>query len=179
MKQQVHITDDPDEFAVLTAMWILASNDEQPIMTYESIRYRLNLPNEYNVKRIVLSRGELFRRGVRPDRLEEWKVDICEKEFNRPSWIRALGDDEVQLEAIHKLGVDDVFRSQFRAKKGAPPSPIPIIDWGLQHIERLREASLESKERVAKSREVRAVLVVTIINILVTILVPIIAKYVG
>lgn len=168
--KKVLITDAPDRFAVLTAMWILACNDENPIMTYKSIQFRLDLPDGFDIRELVYSRGELFRRGLQQDRLNDWKLKISQKPQNRPSWIRALGNDAEQLQAIQALSADDIFRSQFRSQEGALKSPIEIIDWGLQHIERLRRASMETKEQYAKSREVKFVLFISLINAIISLL---------
>ena len=84
--------------------------------------------------------------------------------------MRALGDESKQIDIIRALTPDDVFRSQFRASKGSEKSPIEIIDWGLQHIERLRKASMESKEQYAKSKEVRWVLLISIFSLIISAL---------
>jgi hypothetical protein len=168
MATKIVKADTPDEFAILTATWILASNDENPLMTYKSIIYRLDLPKSYDINKLVKSRGELFRREVREDRLNDWKQQMIKSPKDRSSWIRALGDEEKQIGAINGLTIADVFRSQFRARKGADKSPIEIIDWGLQHIERLRKSSMESKEQYAKSKEVRLVLTVSILGTIIS-----------
>lgn len=170
MENNVVKADEPDEFAILTATWILASNDENPLMTYKGINYRLDLKTDYDVKRLIKSRGELFRRGVQDFRLKEWKTEMLQSHMKRPLWIRELGDEHAQHEAINSLTPNDVFRSQFRAYSGAEKSSIEIIDWGLQHIERLRKASMESKEQYAKSKEVRWVLGISIISLIVSAL---------
>lgn len=162
--------DTPDEFAILTATWILASNDENPLMTYKSVIYRLDLPENYELKKLINSRGELFRRGVRSQRLEDWKFKMISNSSSRPSWMRALGDEAQQKAAINALTPDDIFRSQFRATKDSEKSPIEIIDWGLQHIERLRKASIESRDQYAKSTEVRWVLVVSMLSAIISAL---------
>jgi len=88
-----------------------------------------------------------------------------------PSWIREIEDPTAQKQAIEALTPDDVFRSQFRAEKDAPRAPVEIIDWGLQHIDRLRKASIEAHEQSAKSWQMWLVFVVGIINIIVTVVV--------
>lgn len=60
---------EPDVFDILSAIWILSCNDENPIMTYRSIKYRLGLPENYDAKGLIESRGELFRKGVPQNRL--------------------------------------------------------------------------------------------------------------
>ena len=87
---------------------------------------------------------------------------------SRSSWIRALGNELEQVAAVNELTIDEVFRSQFRTTEGAKKSPIEIIDWGLQHIERLRKARMESKEQYAKSKEVRLVLAMSIISTIIS-----------
>lgn len=173
MKKQTKVPDTQDEFGILSALWILASNDENPIMTYAGIKYRLNLPPNYELEALVQKRGELFRRRVPPYRLEAWKARIRENPIRRPAWIQNKGDEALQLKAIEALTVDDVFRSQFRAGDEAPRSSMEIIDWGLEHIERLRKSSQEAREEVIKRWQLWSVIILSLINIAVTIAVAI------
>src|SRR3990172_7246873 len=126
MANKIVKADTPDEFAILTATWILASNDENPLMTYTGINYRLDLPSNYDIRRLINSRGELFRRGVQDFRLEEWKRKMLPSSASRPLWIRELGNEETQIVAINRLTPDEIFRSQFRPTSGAEKSPIEI-----------------------------------------------------
>lgn len=174
MKKQTRlIIKEPDIFDILSATWILASNDESEIMTYEGIKYRLSLPDNFAVKGLIQSRGELFRKGLPRYRLREWKEAMLAGR-RRPSWILDIEDPSIQKQRIEALTTDEVFRSQFRAEKDAPRSPIEIIDWGLQHIDRPRKASMEAREESIKRWQLWAVLIVSIINITVTITVAII-----
>ena len=168
MKRQF-VIEGPDELDILSAIWILACNDENPIMTCEGIRFRLGLPEDYDVKQLVLGRGEMFRRGVPSRRLERWKQQMIEGK-HCPSWVREMDDEEARQKAIMALTPDDVFRSQFRAHSDAPRSPIEIIDWGLQHIDRLRKARLEARGQTAKSWQMWLVFAVSVINITVTVI---------
>jgi len=86
-----------------------------------------------------------------------------------PSWIRDMDEADKKSEAIDKLTSDNVFRSQFRSEDDAPRSPIEIIDWGVQHIERLRRADLEKNERTARSWEIWLVFCVGILNVIATV----------
>lgn len=162
--------DKRDKFDVLSALWVLACNDPIPVMTYRGIKYRLNLSDDYDLKSLVEERGELFRPKIPLHRLEEWKEKMRLDESNRPAWIRDLSSEALQLKAIEELSTDDVFRSQFRAGKNAPASPLATIDWGLQHIERLRKANLEAREEVIKRWQLWSVILLSIVNIVVTIL---------
>jgi hypothetical protein len=138
-----------DDFDILAAIWILASNDDNPIMTYQGITYRLGLPKDYDAKRLVKSRPELFRSGLPAHRLKEWKAVLLTGR-HLPSWIRDIQDGTTQRATIEALTSEDVFRSQFRAERDALKSPVEIIDWGLQHIDRLRKAFVEVREEKVK-----------------------------
>lgn len=93
-----------------------------------------------------------------------------------PSWIREIENPATQKQKIESLVSDDVFRSQFRAESSAERSPVEIIDWGLQHIERLRRANLEAREQSAKSWQIWLVFAVGIINIVATIVVALLQQ---
>jgi hypothetical protein len=134
-----------DDLDTLSAIWILSCIDENPILTYRGITFRLGLPDAIDVRGLVLSRSELFRPGVLPSRLKKWK-DLMKEGKMRPGWISEMPTEEERLSAIKALTRNDVFRSQFRAAEGAPKSDIEIIDWGLNHIERLRKSAAEERE---------------------------------
>lgn len=170
MKKRHRVKSNRDKFDVLSALWVLACNDPISIMSYDGIRYRLKLPADYGVESLVEERGELFRPGIPSRRLEEWKTAMQSQVSKRPAWIRDLENEASQLEAIKALSVDDVFRSQFRTDKDDPPSTLEILDWGLQHIERLRKANLEAREEVIKRWQLWSVIILSIVNILVTLL---------
>jgi hypothetical protein len=139
----------PTELDILSAIWILSCNDENPIITYEGIKYRLSLPEDYDVKSLIQSRGELFRFRVPARRLEAWKEQM-KAGRHLPSWIRDIQDTSTRETKIDGLSTDDVFRNQFRAKTAAPPAPIEVIKWGLEHIDRLRKAGIEAREEKTK-----------------------------
>jgi hypothetical protein len=176
MKNQKRITiKEPDVFDILSATWILASNDENEIITYEGIKDRLNLPANYNIKVLIQSRGDLFRKGVPAHRLREWK-DEMHTGYHLPAWIIDIDDATEKKNAIENLTPADVFRSQFRAGKDSPQSPIEIINWGLEHIDRLRKASVDAKGQSAKRWEIWVVFAISIINIIVTVVVALLKK---
>jgi hypothetical protein len=138
-----------DQLDILSAIWILSCNDENPLITYESIIYRLNLPHEYDVRGLIQSRGELFRMKVSQVRLEEWKTQMRTGR-HLPSWIRDIEDRNTRNERIDGLTIDDVFRNQFRAQTGSSPIPVEAIKWGLEHIDRLRKAGVEDRDERLK-----------------------------
>jgi hypothetical protein len=134
-----------NRFDILCSIWIIASIDENPLITYEGLKYRLGLPDSFDVKALVHSRSELFRKTTPQNRLDTWKTDM--RSGNRlPSWIRIIENDKERENKIENLSVNDVFRSQFRIEHNAPKSEIEIIKWGLEHIERLRNAELDAKK---------------------------------
>jgi hypothetical protein len=120
----------------------------------------------------VRSHGELFRWGIPTRRLEELDEKIRQKRKDR--WPQNLSEESEsgQPEEIGPLKPDDGFRSQFRVGGGnPPPSPIEILDWGLQHIERSREASLEARQESAMRLQLWSIIVLNVLNVLVNLLV--------
>lgn len=134
-----------DDFDILSAIWILACNDENPMITYEGITYRLGLPPEFDVRGLVRDRGEMFRAKVPARRMEAWKQQLRAGR-HQPSWLKDVEDLESRRRRIDSLTGDDAFRSQFRAEEGAERSPINVLEWGLAHIDRLRKAAAEEQE---------------------------------
>lgn len=149
MKKNRVIVRGADELDVLSAVWILSCNDENPLVTYEGIKYRLSLPDEYDIKTVIRSRGELFRPKVVPHRLEEWKKQMKDGK-HLPSWISDIQDPTVRVAKIEGLSVDDVFRNQARTRSDSAPASIEVIKWGLEHIDRLRKAGVEDREQRLK-----------------------------
>lgn len=145
-----------DELDILSGIWILSCNDDNPIMTYRGVSQRLNLPETFDVRAVVRSRPELFRPGILNSRLNAWK-DRMRSGKNRPNWILEIHDGGEQEKTIDQLSRNDVFRNQFRVEDGAEKCDIKIIDWGLQHIDRLRRAAAEEKE--AKSRKWTSIII--------------------
>lgn len=130
----------PDEFDILPAIWILASNDENNLISVEGVKYRLNLNASYNVASLIRKRGDLFRMGAPSEELDSWKQAMLGGS-KLPSYIRVMkGPHEPAINSIDKT---NVFRSQFRVEKDAPKSKIEIIEWGLGYIERLRTAKAD------------------------------------
>jgi hypothetical protein len=115
-------------------------------MTYRGIVDRVGSTEE-NVRRLVFRRRELFRTGAPETRLDRWKSDM-KKGIRIPNWIR---DQQEQARAIDDLTPNDVFRNQFRVEDKAKKSDLEIIEWGLQHVERLRKADTEHRQE-AKAR---------------------------
>jgi hypothetical protein len=138
-------------------------------MTYSGIKYRIGLDESYDLRGLVNRHGELFRNGAPRSQLEGWKEDMRAGK-RMPSWIRNLPASQ-RTKYIEALSTGDVFRSQFRTGSKAPRSPIEIVDWGLQHIDRLRKASMEAHEATIKSWQAWLVIVLGVLNIIVTVVV--------
>ena len=158
-----------DIYDIISATWILASNDENPIISYNGIIFRLGLPTNFDIKGLIKNRGELFRQGVPESRLLEWKRKM-KTGHNQPSWIKDYDDLMEREKLIEQLTTEDVFRSQFRTEKDASQSPIEIISWGLDHIDRLRSANMSIKNQFIKRWEIWFVFAIGIINIIVNII---------
>jgi hypothetical protein len=148
MKSKVKISN-PDDFDILSSIWIISCNDENPIMTYEGIKHRLNLNDDFNLKELISSRADLFRLKIPIDRLDVWKKDMLNG-CHQPNWIKEIKDKESREKKINSFCPDDIFRNQFRTKSNSEKCPIEIIDWGLQHINRLRLAINETFENRIK-----------------------------
>lgn len=165
------MTKDVEELDLVSAIWILASNDDNPIITYEGIWYRLGLPPETDVRAIIKRRRELFRLGVSASRFDEWQEQLLSGK-GLPVWIvDEYPSPEQRAKVIRELSKDDVFRSQFRANKNAEKSPIEIINWGLEHLDRLRKAQLESRNENATKKQMKQVLWLGVAGIIVQIVV--------
>jgi hypothetical protein len=139
-----------DDLDILSAIWILSCNDENPTITYRGITGRLGLSDTFDVRALVRSRSELFRPGILNSRLDAWKKQMKSGK-SRPAWITEIRNKVEQENAIDKITRDDVFRNQFRIEAEAQKCELQIIDWGLNHIERLRKSAAE--EREAKSKK--------------------------
>ncbi len=155
-----------DELGLVSAIWILASNDENPLITYAGIRNRLGLCNDSYVKTIVQKRRELFRLGAPQDQVDAWKARLKEGK-GMPSWLNEITDLKQRAKAIDDLSPKDVFRSQFRTTSGAKRSPIEIITWGLEHLDRRQKARLAARDVSAKSWQVWLVFGTSFLGILV------------
>ena len=150
MKNVRQAIQNSDQFDTLSAIWILSCNDENPIITFNGLKYRLGLPENYDVYSLVKNRGELFRLGISQRRLMRWKQEMLAGN-HLPSWIRDIKNDTDRTKTIENLNSDDVFRNQFRAGAESPQASVEIIEWGLEHIDRLRKVSAEIRdERIKK-----------------------------
>jgi hypothetical protein len=152
-----------DDLDTVSAIWILASNDENPLITYKGIVHRLGLPDSYDVRAIVASRPELFRTGAIDARINGWKASLRSGK-SIPGWLKAL-DDATRSAAIEALSSGDIFRSQFRAHSGAERSPIEIIKWGLEHLDRLRKAKADANDASVKRWQMWLVFWVTLLGV--------------
>lgn len=159
---------DLKELDLISAVWILASNDENHLITYEGLRERLALDENFDVKGLVLKRRELFRPGAPPEELEDWQASM-RMGRRLPTWIKLIADDSKRLGAIDGLSQNDLFRSQFRANRYSTKSQVEIVSWGLDHIDRLRKSKIASNEASAKSWQMWLVFCVGVANIIATI----------
>lgn len=155
---------DHENLDLISAIWILASNDENPLVSYKGLTHRLELPKNCDVRAIVASRPELFRLRAPESRINAWKAQMRAGK-NLPGWLRAMGSDAERTAAIEAVTPNDVFRSQFRAHLNAERSPIEIIKWGLEHLDRLRNAKAEAKDATAKKWQMWMIFWVTLVGV--------------
>ena len=154
-----------DDLDLLSAIWILACNDENPLMTYRGLTFRLDLPETFDVRGCIKRHPELFRPGANAKRVDDWKNELREGR-GHPGWLKAIKDEAEKAAAIEKLGEGDVFRSQFRARANAEKSPIEIISWGLEHLDRLRKARAEAKDATVKRWEMWLVFGISAVGVI-------------
>lgn len=182
--------DDVDEFALVSAVWILACNDPYAIMTFGFIKERLQI-KESLLKIIITDYKALFT-DVPATWVEDWQhklandvflykylstdesdkqnfydtyislkfiqKDIVDKLKDRknfkiqqlPSRIANKSRIEDKFNAIENISVKNTFMSQFRLSPIAEPSPIEILKWGLEYIEKHREIKKDIKEEKQK-----------------------------
>jgi len=153
-----------DELGILSAVWVLACNDENPLMTYKSVRHRLGLSDDYPLEQLIKSRRELFRQGAPDLRVQDLKTELSKG--SAAGWLEGLSKEE-RDRAIQELTKEGVFRSQFRVVRGADKSRMELIEWGLQHLERLRKnEQLEEESRWKVLKEA----IIPIVSILVAAL---------
>jgi len=138
--------DEQDDFDVLSAIWILASRDKNNLITFEGVKYRLDLKNDYDIAAIIKRRGDLFRRGAPNAEILAWQEEM-KKGPILPTYILNIKDSEKRLHAINAINKNNVFRSQFRADKASPVTDLEIVKWGLDHIEHLRTAKSDRNEK--------------------------------
>jgi hypothetical protein len=67
------------------AIWILASNDQDPTVSYASIAHRLSLGDPDEARKLVAKHPELFRKGIPSSRLERVKEKF---RASPPAWLR-------------------------------------------------------------------------------------------
>lgn len=157
---------DLEDLDLISAVWILACNDENHLITFEGIRERLGLDEDFDVRGLVHKRRELFRLGAPPGELEDWQAAM-RNGTRLLSWIKVIPESG-RSAAIDGLGQEDVFRSQFRAKRGTPKSEVQILTWGLDHIDRIRKSRIAAHDASAKSWQMWLVFAVGVVNIIAT-----------
>lgn len=157
-----------DPLELLYPIWVMACNDENPIMTYKSITYRLGLPDDYPLLTLVKAHPELFRHGVPAYRLEEWKENMRQGR-GIPRWIVDMANHDDRLKAIDGLTRDSAFRSQFRIERDAEKTPLDVMKWGLEHIDRLRKGHSEQKEFKLRSWQLYTTIIIGLLTLIVSL----------
>ncbi|WP_179414124.1 hypothetical protein HDF19_16735 [Mucilaginibacter sp. E4BP6] len=155
-----------DEFDILSSIWILSCNDENSLITYEGLIYRLNISENINLRELISKRGDLFRLKVPPKRLDNWKEAMIQG-LRRPSFINVMATEQAKIAKINSITVNDVFRNQFRSEDNAPKASIEILNWGLQHIDRLRQTRIDNRENNFKKF---SVLYIPLLSLIITFL---------
>ena len=160
---------DVEQLGLISAIWIMASNDESHLITYEGIRSRLALDSQFDIRGLIRKHPELFRPGVNSNQLEEWKARMKSGK-SIPAWLHAFESADREAR-INSLSANDVFRSQFRAARDAEKSEIEILQWGLEHLDRLRKARAEARDASAKAWQIWLVFAIGVAGIVTQLVV--------
>lgn len=161
---------DAEESGLVSAIWILACNDEKSLMLFESIKYRLGLSKIDEIKKIIEKYGELFRLNLPKSQLDTWKDEMKKSSKKGPTYIIEIEDKSERDKIIDNLKPEDGFRSQFRTEANSPESDITLVNWGLEHIERRRKAKLEANDSKWKWLKEGVLPIFTVIVALVAII---------
>lgn len=155
-----------DELSKVAAIWILASTDENPIITFKSVIERVGYENENEVLNVILKYRELFRHKAQTSQLDKLKNQWRSQQNTDilPTWLQnKTTEDKERL--IDEVSRDTVFRSILRTNYSAPKSSQGSIDWGLRHIDSLRK--IESDKTDKRFRNYH--LVLTTVSLAVTL----------
>ncbi|MBK7384009.1 MAG: hypothetical protein IPI81_11890 [Flavobacteriales bacterium] len=155
-----------EQFGRVSAIWIMACNDENSLITYEGLRHRLNIESTESLRELVLAHSELFRLGANSRQLREWKERMLLGR-GRPSWVKSIPEESERLTRIEALSQNDMFRSRFRTRANSPKSDVEILKWGLEYLERQRKARAEAVDASVKSWQIWLVLAVGILGLVV------------
>ena len=185
-KYKSKFSDDVDEFALVSAVWILACNDPFAIMTFDFIKDRLQIKDTL-LEKIIADYKALFT-DVPSIWVKEWQHSLSNAAFLQhyfstddkdkpkfyddyissrfiqkgnidklkdkknfknqqlPSRIANKDDIKDKFLEIQKISDKKTFMSQFRLSPTDEPSPIEILEWGLEYIEKHREIKKDIKE---------------------------------
>jgi hypothetical protein len=134
-----------EDLDMLSAIWVISSNDDNPIISYRGLCVRLAFSDEKRLRQLVYGRRDLFRLRVLNSRMDNWKNEMRNGK-KLPVWISEIESKNQRRIEIDALKPDDVFRNQFRIEDGAPKCDLKTIDWGVQYIERLRKAASDRRQ---------------------------------
>lgn len=146
---------DPEVLDKVSAIWMMAANDADAIITYRGIADRVPDLTEAGARALVRAWPELFSLIVASAWLGEWKQWVVTG-GHYPRWVLKLHPDDAAADPqaikdarnaeIQRLDRDDVFRSQFRTRDQPGRSSIDEIKLGIEHLDRLRKAGMEARE---------------------------------
>lgn len=147
-------------------------------MTYRYTAERLDGANIESIKAIVGKRPELFRLKISVETLEAWKNDMLGRK-RLPAWVKEADNKNDFEKFIAELQISDVFHSRFRILENSEPTKIEIIEWGLQHIDRLRKSSLDSIEVNRRWIKEWLIPILSILVAVVTVICSSVIQYFG
>ncbi len=141
--------DKEKELDFIASVWTFACVTKNAKVEYKNIdhRYKKQFGDS---KKVIDSHRILFLEGrVDPGELIKIKWLLL---LSRPAWLIEWAKESKQTEyaAISNLQSEDFFSTQDRFLDTTPPSPVEVLKWGLEHIERLRNKKKEDDEKFGK-----------------------------
>jgi hypothetical protein len=160
---------DSNYWGNLFATWILACNDEQPIIFYKSLAERLGCDNTDDLREMVKNHRELFR-PMKEATLNKYKKHYMDKPHCFPKVLNT--NNESVEDAWRHITTEDAFTSQFRRKPDEKKSSDDLRDWGVNYIQKRWDMVVKTRE---ERRFIRSAIYIPVASIIVTIMLAVMA----
>lgn len=154
----------------LFAIWIMASNEKQPIMFYRSLMEKLYFKNEEELREMISNNRELFWP------MSEAVIKFFKKHYKAnhdfcPRWM-SDGKTHEEIDAtIDLLQSNDAFTCQFRRNVDDPRCSDEIREWGSNYIEKKWNLEVKANEELHRFWGT----LIPAISIIATVLVSVLA----
>lgn len=137
--------DSPEYFKILSAIWMISNTEECPLILYKQLYISLKISESIDLKGIIQDNREFFKHGSNQKELDIMKT-IWKRDGLNPDYLKTSQKSEEVNNNIDKIGTDDVFKSYFRISGCNEKTSIEIINWGVNHIDKLQQAIKDKKK---------------------------------